>query len=102
LEPNLKCVCNIFSLFFLIYAILNFFGKYFEISSSKLFDVGYHILEVKSIKNGCDSPDFEALKSAGQHQAYVLLTSQHVFEYLSFSTFLFLTTFLGLLQINVV
>lgn len=37
--------------------------EYFEITSAKLFDLGYHMSDIDEIKTGCDSPDFESYKS---------------------------------------
>lgn len=34
--------------------------EYFEITSAKLFDLGYHMSEIADLVTGCDSPDFEA------------------------------------------
>eukprot|EP01071_Lankesteria_metandrocarpae_P008034 Lankesteria_metandrocarpae@DN4847_c1_g1_i1.p1 len=34
--------------------------EYFEISSAKLFDIGYHLSDVDEITLGNDSPDFQA------------------------------------------
>lgn len=34
--------------------------EYFEITSAKLFDLGYHMSDIDAVVVGCDSPDFDA------------------------------------------
>lgn len=38
-------------------------AEYFEITSAKLFDVGYHMLDIQSVTSGSDSPDFDVFRS---------------------------------------